>query len=356
MKNRIISITLVVLSIVFGGCNNTNNKPTAINQSLGFAGELNITTDLETYKYLRDGFKYHLATPQQYLIPNEPFFRINFISMEGLKGSYLEYQTQLFVITESNKDQMASLGFGIGKDKYDSLSNLPGVSIHQFDNVWAKNQSVFYLFGTTPEAIRLYLKEHSDSIQHIIYNSELKNFGSRVGSNKHPLSQILADRFSIEMAFPKFMEVDIQKDSFFSLNWQEGDANCNILIGILGADIAKPINKESMLKLRNAQGKKHLQMDTIGVFYLGTSNLFDHKDTTYSINNHEGFKINGWWVIEGLFRGGPFTRYVLYHEPSKNWISIEGLVYFPNVDVRKDEGKSKSRYLRTLESFIHTLK
>lgn len=356
MRKNTLLYSIVLLTFSFLGCDNSNDRPVAINQSLGFAGELNITTDLETYKYLREGFKYYLATPQAYLIPNEPFFKLNFISIEGLKGSYLEYQTQVYIITESNKQEMASLGFGIGKDKFDSLSALPGVSIHQFNNIWAKNQSVFYVFGTSPEAVRLYLKDHSDSFRNLIYNSELHNFGSRVGSKKHPLSKILAERFNIEMEFPKFTEIDIQKDSFYSLNWQEGDANCNILIGILGSEIEQPITKESMLKLRNAQGKEHLQMDSIGVFYLGTSNLFDHKDTTYAIHSHEGFKINGWWVIEGLFRGGPFTRYVVYHEPSKNWISLEGLVYYPNVDVRKDEGKSKSRYLRTLESIIHTLK
>jgi len=353
LKKHILFMGL--LSFAFFGCDNSNDTPVVVNKSLGYAGELNITTDQETYAYLRDGIKFHLATPQDYLTPNEPFFKINFISVNGLKGSYLEYQTQVFIITEANREEMSSLSYGIGGKLFDSLSLIPGVSIHQFDQVWAKNQSIFYIFGSTQEAVRLFLKDKSDSIRSLIYKSELKNFGSRVGTSKHKLSQVLSERFNIDMQFPRFTEVDILKDSFFSLNWQEGDANCNLLIGVLGSNLKNPIDRESMLALRDEQGKEHLPMDTTGTFYLGTSKLFNHQDTTYAINGFEGAKINGWWVIEGMFRGGPFTRYVVYHKPSKNWLSLEALVYYPNVEKRKD-GKSKTRYLRTLEAIIHTLK
>ncbi len=158
------------------------------------------------------------------------------------------------------------------------------------------------------------------------------------------------------MAFPDFMEIDIRQKGYYSANWKEGDANCNILIHILdSAESTSADSKEQMLLQRDKDGRNYLQMDSLGIFYIGTSKMFEQSHSPYQLGKHKGSKINGWWVIDGQFRGGPYTRYTLYHAPSKQWISLEALVYYPPVDNRND-GKSKTRYLRTLESIIHTLK
>jgi hypothetical protein len=339
--------------IVFQACNNEGNKKIA-STSVGYASELNITTDLETYNYLKEGISLNVASPQDYLSPAEPFYRINFIGIKGFEGSYLEYMLQLFVITDENKSEMKHLSYGIGKKLFDSITSTKQVSFSKVQNVWAKNQSLFFVYGPTKEAVRLYLRDNSETVRTAMYNAEIIDFGNRVGSYSHPFSTLLKNKFNIEMAFPPFMEMDIDKDSFLAANWTEGDGNCNILISVLDST-TDPSSKESMLAARKIQGKRFLPMDSTGALFLGTSNMITQQHQSYTLNGYKGAKINGWWVIEGQFRGGPYTRYTIYHKPSKQWISVEGLVYYPNLQDKKD-GKSKTRYLRTLESIISTLK
>lgn len=348
-------VILGLLSLaLLPSCSNEHKKPTAASTSVGYASELNITCDLETYTYLKEGISLNIATPQESLSPAEPLYKINFIGIEGYEGSYLEYMLQLFIITDENKSEMKHLSFGVGKKFFDSITSSAGVTITEVNNIWALNQSLFFIYGPTKEAVRLYLRDHAEEIRSKLYHAEIKDFGRRVGSYNHPFSKLLKRKFNIEMAFPKFMEMDIEKDSFLAANWKEGDANCNILISILDS-ANNPDSKDMMLAARKSQGKRFLQMDSFGVFYIGTSKMFPQVHQKYNLNGYTGAKINGWWVIDGQFRGGPYTRYTIYHQPSKQWIGIEGLVYYPNLEDRND-GKSKTRYIRTLESIISTLR
>lgn len=354
---KLLKSSLFFLSIIaLFSCNTKPEKSAVVNESVGYAAELNLTTTSETFKYLKKSLASYLATPQEYLSPAEPFYRINYIGVNAFKASYLEYQTIVLLVSEENKKEMEHIAYGIGKDNWDSLTRNNAVSFTQLNNVWAKKQAVFLLYGPSNETIRLYLKDYSKEIRSMIYKAEMKNFSARVCKKDHPLSKILSKKHNIDMAFPSFTKLDIQEEGYYSVNWQEGESNCNLLIGILGKDPKdSTASIKNMLNMRIEQGKKYLQMDTLGVFYIGTSKLFPQKHQWYSINQNEGAKINGWWVIDGQFRGGPYTRYTLWHQKSQQWISLEALVYYPTVK-NKSDGKSKTRYLRTLEAIIHTLK
>jgi hypothetical protein len=357
MRNSFKIGLFFLTSLLIISCNTKPTKSPVVNESVGYAAELNLTTTSETFKYLKSSLASYLATPQEYLSPAEPFYRINYIGVSAFKASYLEYQTIVLIVSEENKKEMAHIAYGIGEEMWDSLTSPGRVSITQLDNVWAKNQSVFLLYGPSQETIRLYLRDYSKEVRELIYKAELKNFAKRVCKKDHALSKLLKEKHDIEMSFPSFTKLDIQEDGYYSVNWQEGKSNCNLLIGVLDGEPGDDsiASKENMLAQRIEQGKKYLQMDTVGIFYIGTSKLFPQQHQWFDINGNKGAKINGWWVIDGQFRGGPYTRYTVWHERSQKWLSLEALVYYPNVKDNND-GKSKTRYLRTLEAIIHTLK
>ena len=335
-------------------CSNSP-KPKIVNNSVGYGAELNITTTIESFKYLKKSLAAYVATPQIYLTPEEPFYRVNYIGVNAFKASYLEYQTILLIVTDKNMSEMEHVAYGIGQDKFDSLTSVNGASFTAINNVWAKNQTVFLLYGNSEETLRLYLKDYSKEIRSAMYKAEINNLASRICESNHPMSKLLKKKHGIEMAFPSFTKVDIKQDSYYSVNWQEGNSNCNLLIGILNPQTDSVSSKSQMLATRKSQGKRYLQMDSLGIYYIGTSKKFPQRHQAFEVNGNKGAKINGWWVIDGQFRGGPYTRYTLFHEATGQWISLEALVYFPSVENRND-GKSKTRYLRTLEAIIHTLK
>jgi len=347
---------IIGLSALLLACGSDTKISKPVNNSIGYIGELNITTDFQTYDYLRDALINSVASPQPYLSPSEAFYKLNFIAINSYNGSYPEYQLQLLIVTEENKKELQHLEMMFEDNEFDSLIALPQVSFIQKRDVWVKNQSIFFLIGPSAETIRLYLNQEKETIKTALYNAELKDYAKRACNKKHPLSKILESKYGIGLALPDFFELDIQEDGFYSANWEEGDANCNLLISILppSTDTALYL-KETTLAQRDKDGKKYLPMDSVGIFYLGTSKVFNHFYEPYNLNGYKGSKINGYWVIEGLFRGGPFTRYTVYHPPSGRWIAIEGLVYYPNLE-EKQLGKTKTRYMRTLESIIHTLR
>ena len=345
-----------LMSMVLWACNSKPKKSPVVNQSMGYVADVNLTTSNETFRYLKKSLASYIGTPQEYLSPEEPFYKINFIGLGAFKASYLEYQSILLIVTDENRKEMEHIAYGIGEKLWDSLTHTPGVSFTQLDEVWAKNQAVYLLYGPSEETIRLYMRDYGQAMRNQMYQAELKNYASRSCKSSHSLAKILNEKYGISMAFPDFAKLDIQADGYYSLNWQDEGSNCNLLIGVWDGEPSDSFaSKDSMLSRRIEQGKAHLQMDSLGIYYIGTSKLFPQKHSWYNLNGKAAGKINGWWVIDGQFRGGPYTRYTLWHEASQKWISLEALVYFPTVKNRND-GKNKTRFLRTLETMIHTLK
>jgi len=347
-------ILIFIFSLFFIQCENEKvSKPTS--NAVGYISEINITTDDETAKYLRDALLNSLAAPQEYLSPAEPFYKLNFIGIDNFAVGYLEYQLQVIIITSENIDQMKHLNKLFEKKTFDSLCNESSVSVVKRKNIWAINQTIFFVFAPNAETVRLYLRDKGSLLKNDIYQTEIKDFIARTGEKNHSLANIIREKHSIYMRIPKFFNLDINKQNYYSAIWEEGDAICNLLINILpDSPVINHGKAEQMLAQRKIDGQKHLQMDTVGL-YIGTSQNFFQDYTPYQINGFKGGKINGWWVIEGMFRGGPYTRYTIYLPKIKKWVALEALVYYPNLE-NKNQGKTKTRYLRTIESIIHSIK
>ncbi len=355
MRPKFKTLFAIASFAVIFSCNEEERtKP--ISNSIGYISEINITSDLETYQYLKTSLQSNLAEPQAYLSPAEPFYRINYIGINNYAGSYPEYQLQFIVITQDNVEELKSINSAFRKNEFDSLVMLPKVTLIKKQDIWAKNQSIFFIFGPSAESIRLYMNENKANIRAQLYASEVVDFINRSGNKNHPLSKILSEKYGIGLSIPDYFDLDIQENDYYSANWEEGDANCNLLIKILPASTdTAPYLKETVIEQREKDGKQYLPMDSTGVLYLGTSKVFPQTYSKFSLNGYNGSKINGWWVIEGLFRGGPYTRYTVFHKPSGRWIALEGLVYYPNLE-QSNSGKSKTRYLRTMEAIINSLK
>ena len=271
---------------------------------------------------------------------NEKYFEVKRAPFDALDQFY-KYNNLIFMGDLSSKGDVTEYIKSVTSDhiKQEVADNLVG--IYPSENLWANDQYVLFMLGTTEENLLkinyLHLNKTFDlfkekllaRISRQLYQSEqhsAKTFASLPYSIKIP-KRYQVYRKDLANNFISFISRFKEKpDRYIAVYYENSTENI--------------VDKDWITKKRAELAWQYYDEDE----YV-KDNIRTEK---FEIAGHKGWKISGSWMNKKHTVGGAFQTYAFYDEKTKKSYLIDNSVYFP-------EGY-KLNALLELEIISNTLK
>jgi hypothetical protein len=220
-------------------------------------------------------------------------------------------------------------------------------------NVYAKPQQIVKITGTSDKQLIEMLELYKEQMILTFKKFDIENV-----QRTHLKKSYAATRFEtlnylgLEMTIPKFFKKVDDTGEFLWLRQHlsggiaKGDSSSNILVYSIPMPESKKGLVETISKMRDTIGKKHIPGRDEDMFMI-TEKLYTPRVFQTKLDEKPTYLTYGKWEVLNDFMAGPFLNYAIEDVKNNRWIVIEGFVYAPSVEKRD--------YMFEIEAILKTI-
>lgn len=312
----------------FASCSSNEEGATGGNlpPSTGKEGELVVVVEDEIWNSPVGDNLFNLMTVSSYGLPqDEPIFDLVRIPKESFTSIFETHRNVLFL-------------------KYGDDN---GILIKK--NLWATDQLVIELTGSSEQELSNLLEEYANEITLKYEATDIKKIQSDIyGAYNATFDNSLKEAHGFSLSIPKDYILDAPESSknFYWLRKDTPQLTQCIWIHVQDYQDTKAFDKETIVDLRNTLGEKHVEGPNEGS-YMGTEMVMPVMTKTTEIDGNYAVEARGLWKMEGDFMGGPFLSYTVLNKASNKIVTVEGFMYAPKY--------KKRNYMQQTEAILKTL-
>ncbi|PCJ67239.1 MAG: hypothetical protein COA58_02675 [Bacteroidetes bacterium] len=285
--------------------------------------------------------------------PGEPMFKVLFTDESFFKGYFKNHHNIFILLHENRANRLKEI---IGEVTVDRMVNRLKTEPQTFgvkqEDVYAQNQSIFWVLASNKEAMQQKLLDYDEELLQLAYKHEthsakFKLIGDiSVKRDRFYQKSIKTRGFGVRK--PKAYKVAIDNDEFVWL--RKSSTTQELEQGLLLYEAPyrtkEDLSTDSLIKFRNRLVKKYIPGELKGS-YMKYSTMMPPVRTDENFKGKYGVEIRGWWDVEGDFMGGPSYIKAVVDEANGRIVFAEGFLFFPN--------EEKAVHLRELEVLVNTL-
>ncbi|CAM3810807.1 DUF4837 domain-containing protein [Flavobacterium cucumis] len=318
--------TLFFITISLFSCKETEKDFQAtLSESNGKINNVSIIIDDNLWNgEIGDSIRKKFAAPVDGLPQEEPLFTLNQYPTKVFEG-FVRKSRNIIVIGKGSKN-----GFSTKKNSY------------------AKPQHVFFISGSTTEAILNILEKEADGIIKTIKSSEIVE--NQVRMKKSLVSDAQVQKmFGVSLAIGFGYKYDMVKDKFIWLRKEFTSGYNSILIYEVPIDsIEKDTNTiGNIIAMRDEIGKANIH-GTLPNTWMITEAAYAPYLFDVTVAGKKTYLTKGTWELKNDFMAGPFVNYAIKDTKNNRYLIIEGFTYNPS--------KSKRDLVFELEAIIQSVK
>ncbi len=294
----------------------------------GKSGELLVVLNNEyTNTELSAHINSLLNQPEKGLIQSEPPFSVLTISRNHFSSAFRSHRNILFIDVQTKHVE-------------------PIVQFHK--NMWTDHQA--YVGVVVPHADSLipFLKTYRNAIIDYFIAAELERYlaGYKIVPNKQ-VQETIRKKFNISLDIPKGFKLNVIEDGFAWISLESAEHSQGIIIYERPYTDTMQLEKWSILRYRDSLLRKYIPGPTAGSFMTTEYILpIQYKVGRYILNSYT-VELLGKWRVENDFMAGPFSSYTFVDESQKKVFTIDGYVYYPNMN--------KRNYTRQLQAICRSV-
>ncbi|MCL6462212.1 MAG: DUF4837 family protein [Flavobacterium micromati] len=300
---------LFFVSLMFLSCKNENDS--IIRQSRGKINTISVIIDDQLWNAdVGDSIRNKFASPVIGLPQEEPLFNINQYPTKLLEG-FMTDTRAIIVVKKATINK-----FQIHKDQY------------------ASPQNVFHISGKNPSDIIACIEKNYAKMIQIIKEGEI---GETQKISKESLldTQIIANKFRINIAIPTGYIYVLQKSNFIWLKKEIIGGNTSLLLYQVPL---KTINRKGdliscIIKMRDSIGDLYISGKDFNTNML-TEEAYAPYLTKSSQDGKETYETKGTWQLNNDFMSGPFINFAIVDPEYNRILVLEGFCYAPSKDKR----------------------
>jgi len=300
---------LFFVSLIFLSCKNESDS--IIRQSRGKINTISVIIDDQLWNAdVGDSIRNKFASPVIGLPQEEPLFNINQYPTKLLEG-FMTDTRAIIVVKKATINK-----FQIHKNQY------------------ASPQNVFHISGKNPSDIIACIEKNYAKMIQIIKEGEI---GETQKISKESLldTQIIANKFRINIAIPTGYIYVLQKSNFIWLKKEIIGGNTSLLLYQVPL---KTINRKGdliscIIKMRDSIGDLYISGKDFNTNML-TEEAYAPYLTKSSQDGKEIYQTKGTWQLNNDFMSGPFINYAIVDPEYDRILVLEGFCYAPSKDKR----------------------
>jgi len=345
---------LLFITLIAFSCSESELTDKLLAKASGNPGELFVVMDsMQWHSELGKAVKNAIISSVPGLPNEEPYFRVHYIEPTKF-NSVLERVTNiLFVATLDSKTKG---GVAVrNKITKNYIQEHPDKFMISQSDVYAKGQSVLYLFGATQEELTVQVAENESTIRNFFNSAEKQRLENDLYKTREKLgiNKMLLSTHGFHMRIPNGYRIEENVPGFVWIR-SPGTANesidKNILLSYKPYTSETSFNKGEIIAWRNKITKdkvfenpenldSYMETDTINV-------PVEYKSV--KIGGNFAKEIRGIWKTHSLGIGGPYISYVVLDKDSEQIFYLDGFIVSP--------GKPKRESIRQLETILSTFR
>ncbi len=354
MKNFNLKILLVfVLASVFS-CSDEMMNERLLVDAVGKPGELFIVMDSIQWKgELGEIIRSIVRSDVPGLPQSEPLFKVHYIEPTSFKSFLKNVKNILFVATLDSKTKGGAIVRNYITRKY--IEDNPDKYRVSQEDVYAKGQSVLYLFGANQDELAAKIANDPSFIKNFFNNVEKKRLVKNMykAKEKKAINKTLLKQHGFYMRIPNGYRFEDNVPGFIWLRSPgitDGSIDKNIFITYKPYESEDAFTKQEMIAWRDEITKEKIFEDPDTPYsYMETDTIHVRVDyNTVKLGGNFAKEIKGIWKTHDLGIGGPYISYVVLDKESNQLFYIDGFVVSP--------GKPKRETMRELEAIISTFR
>lgn len=324
-----ISIFLILLSSCSDPAGNGKNMPSDTRNRIlpaqsGRSGELLIVLNEEQWKgELGRTVKEIFAAELPGIGQPEPYFELIQVPNKAFKKIFKTHRNILLIELEDT------------------------AVVRLKSNVWAEDQELAYVSGTSYEEIRNILLNNGKEIRTHIRDKEIVRIQKafRKVENKNIASELKSK--GVNMTVPSDFFTAFSNERFFWLRREISSGTQGILFAEIPFESDEQMTVSGLLILRDSLGRSHVSGSVDGS-YMETELRYLPEVNNFEMNGMYAVSIQGLWRMEGDFMGGPFYMLAILDEENERILIADAFTYAPKVE--------KAIYMLQLEAIVKSLK
>lgn len=323
-------------------------------EAVGNPGELFIVMDsIQWNGELGEAIKNSVKSRVPGLPQNEPYFKVHFIEPTKFKSFLRNVKNILFVATLDSKTKGGATVRSYITRKYIE-DNPDKYRVSQTD-VYAKGQSVLYLFGANQEALADKIAQNESFVRNYFNSVEKQRLLKSMykAKEKKGINNTLLKKHGFYMRIPYGYRLEDNVPGYVWLRspgTADGTIDKNIFITYKPYKSEDAFTKREMIAWRNEITKEKIYEDPdMPSSYMETDTINIRVEyNTVKLGGNFAKEIKGIWKTHNLAIGGPYISYVVLDKESNQIFYIDGFVVSP--------GKPKRETMRELEAILSTFR
>lgn len=252
---------------------------------------------------------------------NEKYFEVKRAPFDALEQFY-KYNNLIFMGDMSSQGQVTEYIKSVTSDNIKAQVEKNLVGIYPVENLWANDQYVLFMLGTTEENLLKVNYLHLNQTFDLFKIKLLERVSRQIYmSEQHPSNDFAKFPWTLDLPkryVPYKTDPANNYHSYIARNKEKPDR----YVAVYYQDSAEDIVDKTLLKEKRAElAWKYFDEDE----YV-EDNIRTEK---FEIAGFKGWKISGMWMNKKYTAGGAFQSYAFYDEISKKVYLIDNSVYYP---------------------------
>lgn len=346
---------LFVSTLLLWACN-SGDRSANLPKAAGASGDIYLFMDSAQWKGPVGKTMDSIFNQEMVGLPREEgIFRMSYVDPRKM-NFVLKQRRNLIFLTTLDKVTEGSrvVNSLLTQQQLDQIRADSSKYVITYQNVYAKDQQVMFLFAQTENQMVDKLKENGQKLidffnkaEHDRLNASLFNNGTVGGVTKW-----LKENFQVEMTIPFGYKLVQNEQDFVWVRQINSRDDKDIFIARAEYTSVDQFKKENLIKFRDEVARKYLYEDPEKLnTYLVTETDIPYKPVVtreVNFNGNYAVEIRGLWRTNTHSMGGPFLGYAMTDKATGKFFYIEGFVYGPSKDQRE--------MMRQMETVLNTFK
>lgn len=347
---------LFTSAILLSACNGTGDRSRNLPKAAGASGDIYLFMDSAQWKGKVGQVMDSIFNQEMTGLPREEgIFRMSYVDPRKMNFVLKQRRNLIFLTTldksSTGHQVVRSL---LTEEQLKAIAADSSKFIQTYNDVYAKDQEVMFLFAQTEEQMVSKLTKNSQKLINFFDKAERDRLNATLFNNGtvKGVTTWLEKNFQVKMTIPFGYKL-VQNESDFVWVRQINSADDrDIFIARTDYTSVDQFKKENLVKFRDEIAKKYLFEDPEKPnTYLVTETEIPYKPITtreVNFNGNYAVEIRGLWRTNTHSMGGPFLAYALTDKATGKFFYVEGFVYGPSKDLRE--------MMRQMETVLWTFK
>ena len=355
---KINLLILSIVSIILFNCSNEGQERSTalLPLSVGAPGELFLVMDSTQWKgELGTEVRKVFMKEMEGIPREEQIFTVRYIKPERMTNSLRQVSNLVYVTSFDVKGRGARViqGYFTPESREKIMGN-ENYFLTTSTDLYARDQSVMYLFGKNEETLIKNLKENSTQIINHFNRKERERMEKKIFSRTEKgIETSLSKDFGIKLKIPAGYQLALKKENFVWIRQIDNLIDKNLIIYYEDYTDFEQFENSRIIKKRDDICKKYIyeDKDTMPDSYVITETevpfipVVSHQ---VNLNGKYAVETRGLWRTYNKSMGGPFLGITVVDETKNRLYYLEGFIFSP--------GENQREVIREIETILNTFK